>query len=221
MDICTRGTTSFGNPLEKDPVEDSGQESLSRARPEATENVPESGEDHSLKTVQRANLHVKIKRLLETSKISEKEAGTSTSAEDERAHEPAAVKSCSLVTASRELLTKKDPANGVAAEKPRFHIPDEEPMEEIQENLSKLPPNAKENLADKPAVKICTRDTASSNMPFKKDPLESECQEHWSKPLLNEPDDGAVVTNEELARLKLYVPSRIGSIQINELDSTR
>ena len=132
VDICTRGTTSFDDPLEKDPVENAGQESLSRALPEATENVPEYGEDHSLKTVQRANLHVKIKRLLVTSEISEEEAGTSTSAEDERANEPAAVKSCLMVTAIGELLIKKNPAIEVTADKPMFHVPDEE----MQENLS-------------------------------------------------------------------------------------
>ena len=44
-------------------------------------------------------------------------------------NEPATVKSCSIVTASRELLTKKDPANGVTTEKPRFQAPDDEPME--------------------------------------------------------------------------------------------
>ena len=81
----------------------------------------------------------------------------------------------------------------------------------MQESLSKLPPDAKENLTDRPAVEICTRDTASSNIPLKKNPVERIGQEHWSKPLLNEPDDGAVVNNEELARQKLSVSSRIGS----------
>jgi hypothetical protein len=75
----------------------------------------------------------------------------------------------------------------------------------MQESLSKLPPDAKENLADKAAVEICTRDTASSNMPIKMNPMERIGQEHWSKPLLNKPDDGAVVANEELARQKLSV----------------
>ena len=41
VDICTRGTTSFDDPLKKDPVENAGQESLSRALPEATKNVAE------------------------------------------------------------------------------------------------------------------------------------------------------------------------------------
>ena len=105
-----------------------------------------------------------------------------------------------MVTASRELLTKKDLATEVTSEKFRFHTHDEEPMEKIQENLSKLPPDAKENLADKPAVEICTRDTASPNMPIKKDPVERVGQESWRKPLPNEPGDGTVLANEELAR---------------------
>ena len=66
-----------------------------------------------------------------------------------------------------------------------FHVADKEskePIEEMQESLSKLPPDAKENLADKPAVEICTRDTASSNMPLKKHLVERIGQEHWSKP---------------------------------------
>ena len=60
------------DPLKKDPVENAGQESLSRSLPEATKNV----------------------------------------ANDELTNEPA-VKSCSIVTASRELLIKKDPATEV------------------------------------------------------------------------------------------------------------
>jgi hypothetical protein len=39
VDICTRGTTSFGDPLKKDPVENASQECLSRSLPEATEDV--------------------------------------------------------------------------------------------------------------------------------------------------------------------------------------
>ena len=66
VEICTRGTTSFDDPFKKIPVDNGGQESLSRPLPEATENV----------------------------------------ANDELANEPATVKSCSIVTASRELLIK-------------------------------------------------------------------------------------------------------------------
>ena len=83
-----------------------------------------------------------------------------------------------------------------------------------------FPPDTKENLADKPVVGICTRDAASSNALFKKDPVESVGQESWSKPLPTEPDDGAVLANEELARQELNVSSRIDSKQINESDST-
>ena len=52
--------------------------------------------------------------------------------EDKLANEPAAVKSCLMVTAIGELLIKKNPAIEVTADKPMFHVPDEE----MQENLS-------------------------------------------------------------------------------------
>ena len=57
---------------------------------------------------------------------------TKNVAEDELANEPAAVKSCLMVTAIGELLIKKNPAIEVTADKPMFHVPDEE----MQENLS-------------------------------------------------------------------------------------
>ena len=39
VDICTRVTTSFGDPLKKDPVENGSQECLSRSLSKATEEV--------------------------------------------------------------------------------------------------------------------------------------------------------------------------------------
>ena len=59
------------------------------------------------------------------------------------------------------------------AEKTKFH----KSKEERQENLSKLPPNPNENLAKEPVVDNFTRDTASSDDPLKKDPVERVGQE--------------------------------------------
>ena len=70
-------------------------------------------------------------------------------------------------------------------------------------------------------MKICTKDTASSNMPIKKDPVESVGQESWTKPQPAEPDDGAVLSPEDLARQKLDVSSEFESKQASEPNGTK
>ena len=109
----------------------------------------------------------------------------------------------------------------VTAEKTRAHASVEEcgePMEEVgQENLKKLPPDTNESCANDAAMEICTRDTASIDVPIKKDPMEDVCQESLSKPLPNEPENFA---NDELARQKLDSSSEIGSKQLDEFASS-
>ena len=139
------------------------------------------------------------------------DAETNTSAEDE-------CQSDWSLDQCQELL-----GEAVAAEMPRFHAPDEErdePMEEMQESLSKLSPDAKENLADNSVVEICTRDTGSLKMPLKKNPVESVGQECWTKPLPTEPDNGAVLANEDPAPQKSNPSDEFDPKQINEFNST-
>ena len=92
----------------------------------------------------------------------------------------------------------------VTAEKPRFHAPDEEPMEDMQENLSQLPPDATENLTKEPVVEVCTRATTSSNIPFKKNPVENAGQESMTRSLPEATENGA---NDELANEPTTVKS--------------
>ena len=85
----------------------------------------------------------------------------------------------------------------------------------IQECISKFPPDSTENFANEPNAEIGMRDTASIDVPIKKDPMEDVCQESLSKPLPNEPENFA---NVKLARQNLDISGEIGSKQLDEFD---
>ena len=80
----------------------------------------------------------------------------------------------------------------------------DEPMEGRQENLSKLPPDATENLTKEPAVDICTRGTISFGDLLKKDPVENASQECLSRSL---PEATKDVAKDELANEPATVKS--------------
>jgi hypothetical protein len=142
----------------------------------------------------------------EMKEISEEDVGTEISAEDEGQSEWSIdIEEC------QELLGE------VTTEKTRVHGSVEEsgePLEGVtQESLSKLPPDATENLSNEPIVEICTRDTASIGVPIKKNPMEDVAQESLSKPLPNEPENFA---NDKRARQKLKSSSESGSKQLDK-----
>ena len=122
MEVCTRGPTSLYDPLKKDPEQ-------SRALPEATKNVAEDEDqsDWSLEECQellgeamaeRTGFHGSNEEGEEP--MQERLSKLPPDAAENLAKEPATVKSCSIVTASRELLIKEDSATEATAEKPRF-----------------------------------------------------------------------------------------------------
>ena len=61
---------------------------------------------------------------------------------------------------------------------------------------------------------------ASSNMPLRKNHVESVGQQSWTKPLPNEPEDGAEVANGEPATQKSDSSDEFDSKQASEFYST-